>query len=39
MTVAVDPTARPTSTLPSRFSALKMLTASMRSLSRPLRAG
>src|SRR5215207_8972392 len=33
MTVAVDPTARATSTLTSRFSALKMLTASMRSLS------
>src|SRR5438105_15098072 len=30
MAVAVDPTARATSTLPSRFSALKTLTASMR---------
>src|SRR5216110_2383917 len=34
MAVAVDPTARATSTLPSRFSALKMLTASMHSLNR-----
>jgi hypothetical protein len=30
MAVAVDPTARATSTLPSRFSVLKTLTASMQ---------
>src|SRR5436309_7275730 len=34
MAVAVEPTARATSTLPSRFSALKMLMVFMRRLSR-----